>query len=156
MQQQPPLLGRCGYRWLPSMYCANLALMASDFDDTDTTLAMLCVMGAGHASETLSMAIQLNLPRLIIYVDHGELASNLIVLGDLSMSTVDHVYTYSSVTPVIHTEPSPSLSANSTDSLQTVHKASQIARKCLLSASALRAVCRSSMAISLSAKRQKL
>ena len=138
------------------MYGADLALMASDFADTGTTLAMLCVMGAGHASETLSTAIQLNLPQLIIYVNHGELASNPIVSGDLSMSIVDNVCTYRSMTPVIHTEPSPPLSANSTDSLLKVHKALQVARKCLLSASILRAVSQFSMAISLSAKRQKL
>ena len=47
------LSGRCSFRWLPRMTRADMGLMADDFAGTDTTLAMLCVMGAVPAAKRL-------------------------------------------------------------------------------------------------------
>ena len=84
---------------------ADMVLMADDFAGTDTTLAMLCVMGAVLAAEAVAMAIDAGQPRLIIYVNHGELANNPIVVGHLTMAISDDVCTYSSASTGTHTEP---------------------------------------------------
>ena len=74
------------------------------------------------------MAIDAGLPKLIIYVDHGELANNPIVVGDLTMAISKGVCTYSSASTCTHTEPAPPLASQQTDLLLTVQKAAKVAR----------------------------
>ena len=75
------------------------------------------------------MAIDAGLPKLIIYVSHGELANNPIVVGDLTMAISNGVCTYSSASTGTHTELAPLLASQQTDPLLTVQKAAEVARK---------------------------
>ena len=117
-----------------------MALMVDDFAGTDTALAMLSVRGAGLAAEAIAMAIDAGPPRLIIYVDHGELANSPIVVGDLTSAISGGVGTYSSASTGTHTEPAPPQASQQTDPRLTMQKAADVAKRCQETATSLRAV----------------